>query len=89
MGACATQTFSNVSAAAWACLKSKAAAGGFPINSDSGSQSSNGVTIAWSYDSAGQTLALTCTGAPFFITCSTINGKIHELVDGTGCLQQQ
>ncbi len=87
MGACATQTFSNVSPAAFACLKTKANDAGLPINSDSGTQSSNGITIQRSYDAAGKTLEITCTDSPFFLTCSMINGKIHELIDGSGCLQ--
>jgi len=86
MGACATQTFSPVSSTAWSCLKGQAAAQGFPINSDSGSQSDRGFTIEWSYDASAQTLSVTCTDSPFWAPCSTINGKIHEIIDGTHCL---
>jgi hypothetical protein len=86
MSACATQTFNGVSPTAWACLKAKAAAAGFPIASDSGAQSSQGFTITWAYDPNQQSLQVTCTDSPFWAPCSTINGKIHEVIDGTSCL---
>lgn len=83
---CATQTFNSVSPAAWSCLKAKAADAGFPINSDAGSQSAQGFTISWAYDPAAQTLQITCTNSPFWATCSLINGKIHDLIEKSGCL---
>jgi len=86
MATCATQTFSGVTPTAWACLKAKAAEQGFPIDSDQGSQSLAGFTIAWSYDAGASTLALTCTAQPFWATCAVANANIHSLIDGTGCL---
>lgn len=86
MATCATQVFSNVSPAAWICLKGKVAAQGFTIATDSGSISHSGFSGTWAYDSAAQTLTLACTGQPFWASCGLINSKIHELIDGTGCL---
>jgi hypothetical protein len=86
MASCAPQTFANVSAAAWGCLKTKAAARGVTLASDRGTIGEAGVSIDYAYDAATQTLRLTCTSKPLFISCATINGKIHELIDGTGCL---
>jgi hypothetical protein len=86
MSACAAQVFSNVSSSAWSCLKQKAAAEGYPIGSDAGSQTQQGFTIEWQYDSGAQTLTITCTDSPFWAPCGTSNSKIHEVVDGTGCL---
>ena len=86
MPACATQTFSNVSPAAWACLKAKAAAQGVPLTSDNGAITQSGITIEYAYHGSTQTLQLTCTSKPFIISCGTVNSKIHELIDGSGCL---
>jgi hypothetical protein len=83
---CAAQVFSNVSSTAWACLKAKAEAQGFTVGGDSGSISKSGFSGTWNYDAAAQTLTLQCTGAPFLFSCGDINGKIHDVVTGTGCL---
>lgn len=88
MAACATQTFSNVSPTAWSCITSKAAAQGLTISSNSGTISESGITIDYAYNPSAQTLQLTCTSKPFFISCGTVNGKIHELIDGSGCLTE-
>ena len=86
MAACATQTFSNVSPNAWSCIKSKAAAQGLTITCDSGTISESGIAIDYAYDASARTLQLTCTAKPFFISCGTVNSKVHELIDGSGCL---
>ena len=86
MGACATQTFSNVPIAAWDRLKAKAASAGFSISSDSGSHSAGGLTVQWNYNASAETLSITCTDRPWYLTCSMINGKIHELIDNSGCI---
>ena len=86
MSACATQTFSNVSAAAWACLKAKAAEQGVPLTSDNGTITQSGITIEYAYDGSTRALVLTCTSKPFIISCATVNSKIHELINGSGCL---
>ena len=86
MAACATQTFSNVQAAAWNCLKAKAVSAGFSISTDSGSHSAAGVTVEWNYDASAATLSITCTERPWFLSCSTINGKVHELIENSGCI---
>lgn len=84
--ACAAQIFSNVSSEAWTCLKSKAAEQGVTIGGDSGAISKSGFTIQYAYDAGARTLSLTCTDKPFIFSCATVNGKIHELIEGTGCL---
>lgn len=86
MSGCATQTFSNISSTVWACLKAKAAAQGVPLTSDKGTITQGGITIEYAYDGPAQTLQLTCTSKPFIISCGTVNAKIHELIDGSGCL---
>jgi hypothetical protein len=59
---------------------------GITISSNNGTISESGITIDYAYDSSTRTLQLTCTSKPFFISCGTVNGKIHELIDGSGCI---
>jgi len=86
MAACASQTFSNVSPTKWACLKTKISAAGYAIGSDQGSVSDQGYTIAWRYDAAAQTLTLQCLDSPWWVPCSAVNAKIHDLFDQSGCV---
>jgi hypothetical protein len=81
MGQCATQIFDGVTQARFDCLVQKAQAAGIVIAGNSGSESREGVTIRWAFDPAAETLELQCTHSPFIISCGTINGKIHDLVD--------
>jgi hypothetical protein len=81
MAACAAQVFNNFTPAAWECLVQKAASNGITIDGNSGEASQSGFTIAWNYDPGAQTIQLQCTDSPFWAPCSTINGKIHELVE--------
>ncbi len=82
MGSCSQQSFNNVSSGAWSCLVSKAAHYGVHISSNSGSASASGFTIAWNYDPGAQTLSIQCTDKPFWAPCGTVNGKIHDVVEG-------
>jgi hypothetical protein len=82
MSACATQVFNNVNASVWNCLVQKAAGYGITISGDSGEASKDGFTVRWDYDPNSGTLQLQCTDSPWWAPCSTINGKIHDLVDG-------
>jgi hypothetical protein len=84
MSACATQTFTDVTSAVWNCLVQKAQSYGITISGNSGQASQDGFTIRWDYDPSGQTLQLQCVDSPWWAPCSTINGKIHDLVDGCG-----
>jgi hypothetical protein len=81
MSSCATQTFDNVTPEKWALLVSKANASGLNIQNDSGSASQDGFTFTWDYDPNAQSLAIQCTAKPFFVSCSTVNGKVHEMFD--------
>ena len=85
---CAAQIFQNVTPEAWSCITAKAAAEGFPITSPQGSHSAKGFTFDWSYDASAQTLSITCSSKPFYASCGAVNGKIHEIIDATGCLAQ-
>jgi hypothetical protein len=82
MSACASQTFDNVTPAAWSCLVQKAASYGITISSPTGQASKDGFTLSWNYSSAAQTLSIQCLDSPWWAPCSKINGQIHDLVDG-------
>ena len=79
--ACAMQTFSAISQDQFNCLLSKAAAAGLPLNGNSGTASKSGFTIQWNYDPAASVLEIQCLSNPFFVPCSSVNGKIHDLVE--------
>ena len=81
MGGCPKQSFSPVNQSAFDCLKQKALSMGIVIDSDHGQSSKHGVTIAWSFDPAAQSLELTCTEKPFFVSCETVAGQMQSIVD--------
>lgn len=80
MAGCAADSFTNVSAAAFDCLKAKAAKYGVKIDSDSGSASSTGFTISWNYERAASKLTIQCTKKPIIIGCGTVRGQVREQV---------
>lgn len=81
MRSCATQIFTSISAVQFACLVKKVNDAGVAISGNAGSATHDGITIAWTYDPAGNSLSIQCTSAPFFMPCGTIQSKIHDLVD--------
>ena len=82
MTSCATQIFSQVTTEQFACLTEKAKSAGIDIVGNTGKASRDGIEIGWTYDPVGKVLSIQCTSAPFFVSCGTINSKIHDLVDG-------
>jgi hypothetical protein len=82
MAGCATQTFTGITQARFDCLVQRVqATTGIAISGNAGSAGEDGVTIRWEFDPVGGTLELQCMSKPFIISCGTINGKIHDLVD--------
>jgi hypothetical protein len=79
--ACANQTFENFTQARFNCLVQKAATSGIKIDQNEGQLSQDGITVRWKFDPDEHTLDIQCLDAPFFLSCGTINGKIHDLVD--------
>ena len=82
MSSCAKQSFNNFTPAAWNCIVQKAGQYGVKISSNSGSAGASGFKFAWNYNPGASTLDIQCTDKPFFITCSQVNSKIHEVIDG-------
>ncbi|MGA2250513.1 hypothetical protein [Terracidiphilus sp.] len=77
------QLFNNISPAQFAVLQQKAGSAGIPISGNSGSASKMGVEVAWNYSPDSQQLSIECLKAPFFISASDVNQKIHDLVTET------
>jgi hypothetical protein len=84
--ACAMQSFNNVTPSAWECCKKGVSQFGITVTANSGNQSKDDFTVAWNYDPAAQTLTIQCTDSPWWAPCSTINGKIHDMIQP--CLGQ-
>jgi hypothetical protein len=78
---CAKQTFTELSQDQFTALVSKAAASGLNLSGNAGQASKDGFTVTWTYDPAARMLEIQCVSAPFLVPCSTINGRIHDLVD--------
>ncbi len=86
MAGCTPQTFTGITAATLACLQAQGVAAGVPITGDTGTATTMGVTIRWSYDPASETLVIECTDAPFFVPCSVVHSRVSELI--RSCLPQ-
>jgi hypothetical protein len=80
MSACPMLTFNNLTPGAWKCVLDAASQYGV-TGADSGQQTVHGFTVEWSYNAATQTLQIQCTDSPFFVSCSTVNSHIHDVVD--------
>jgi hypothetical protein len=74
------QRFSGITPPQYAKLAEKAKAAGVDISGNRGRASKMGVEVEWDYCSDKQELVLTCLRAPFFVSPSTINTKLHALV---------
>jgi hypothetical protein len=79
---CAAQVFSPVTAANFNCIVAKAAAAGIKISGNAGEMSESGFTVQWQFDPVANTLSIQCTDKPFIVSCGTVNGRIHDIVDG-------
>jgi hypothetical protein len=76
---CPALSFTFVSAEAWAAMKAEVETEyGIAVEADEGEQAADGFTIKWFY--ADKYLVLQCTGSPFLVPCSVINGTITDMV---------
>ena len=82
MAKCAAQVFSNISPQVFACLVDRAKVAGIDITGNSGTTPPHsGVSVAWEYDPASETLSIQCLSLPFLVSCGAANSQIHNLVD--------
>jgi hypothetical protein len=79
---CAAQVFGSVTVEQFGCIVAKAAADGINIVGNAGEMTHSGFTVNWRFDPAAATLTIQCTGHPFIVSCGTVNGRIHDIVDG-------
>ncbi len=80
MAARAPQVFNNVTPEQYARLVEKARAAGIDLNGNTGTASKYGVEIAWNYSPEAQELSLQTVKAPFFMSASDVDSRIHSLV---------
>ena len=78
---CAKQTFSGLTQDQFTALAAKGASSGLALTGNQGQAAKNGFTVTWNYDPVSGVLEIQCVSAPFLVPCSTINGRIHDLVD--------
>lgn len=82
MGACAMQSFNNVTAEVWQCGINAAKQYGVNITSNKGQATKSGFTVAWNYDPNTEICQLQCTDSPWIVPCSVINSQIDHAVNG-------
>lgn len=81
MVACAMQTFNNVTADVWNCLKTTLAEHGITVNSDAGSANAHGIYASWKYTSANEILQIQISKITnIFVGCSAANGYLQKAV---------
>jgi hypothetical protein len=78
---CAKQTFTGLTPDQFTALAAKGAASGLAVSGNQGQATKNGFKVTWNYDPTAGVLEIQCVSAPFLVPCSTINGRIHDLVD--------
>jgi hypothetical protein len=82
---CDPLVFTQVDAAKFACVAEKVAATvGIPIAGPAGTQSKDGITVAWTFDEAAGSLTIQCLDSPWNKPCIFVNAKIKELVGACG-----
>ncbi len=81
MSGCGERTYDDFSPEAFGRLAAKAAEHGVTIEGASGNASKSGFDISWNYAPVARKLVLHCTDKPFFIGCSTVNGRMDEMVN--------
>ena len=86
MSSCGRLNFTNVSQSVFECIRAT-------VNSDyniempdqpSGTVSTKGFTVSWSFDFDNGNGWVECTDSPFLVPCSVINGQIQSIVTGCG-----
>jgi hypothetical protein len=82
MGSCAAQTFTNITVEKWTALKAEASQNNINLDADSGQSTQQGFTFSWQYDASLTTLTIQCLDHPLWAPCGTVNGRVHDLIEG-------
>jgi transcription initiation factor TFIID subunit TAF12 len=87
MGACQPVTFKNITRQKFQMIRARvnAQAAKFVNNGDTGSATGKTplgqFAAEWAYDEANQTLTITCTQKPVFVSESYMTAKMQALVE--------
>jgi hypothetical protein len=79
MAGCNGLTLKGVSRNGWNAIKRAAATYGIS-GGDVGQGSSQGYSVAWSYDEKSKTLRIQCVDAPAIVPCSQINARLQSVL---------
>ena len=80
MSACPEILATGITLEKYQTLIATAKAQGLDLTGATGSTSYQGLDFTWTYDSAGETLTIQCTGKPIFVPCSMIESRIRALL---------
>lgn len=80
MSACPEIVATGITPEKYQTLLATAKAQGLDLTGATGSTSYQGLDFTWTYDAAGQSLTIQCTGKPIFVPCSMIESRIRALL---------
>jgi hypothetical protein len=80
MAHCPEISFSGITPEKYQSLLATAKAQGLDLASETGSTTYQGLDFTWSYDAAGESLNIQCTGKPIFVPCGMIESRIRALI---------
>ena len=80
MSACPEIVATGVTPEKYQTLLATAKAQGLDLSGETGSTSYQGLDFTWTYDAAGESLTIQCTGKPIFVPCSMIESRIRALI---------
>jgi hypothetical protein len=78
---CPAQVFRSVTRDQFARIVQKAAAAGVVLDGHAGEVTHAAFALKWRFEPATGVFTVQCTRRPFIVSCSTINGRINELMD--------
>ena len=80
MSACPEIVATGVTPEKYRTLLATAKAQGLDLSGETGSTTYQGLDFTWTYDAAGESLTIQCTGKPIFVPCSMIESRIRALI---------
>ena len=81
MASCEPQMYPGVTPAMLECFsESVESAFGIAVEGDQGSATALGTTLSWDYDRAAESLTITCSDKPMFLSCEMIYGHLGGML---------
>ncbi len=82
---CSSVTYHGVTSGVFNCLKKKMEEGGIHVPpGNSGELSGHGVVADFSWNEQAATLKITVKKLPWYVSCGTATGRIHDQVKSCG-----